>query len=161
MPLTTILNRSHMFIMEDSKNFVASRWQEQPPLKTIFISVLQMKSSSTWLIHAPLCEGPIFYFYVESTYSPLSQASIWVVVIQPSICWFIQSYFLSSFVEYHAFIWMIYLWKLSMTAKRLLLSMWFLVYKLWYKRLRSKYKYNLFIVLWPRTNVCVVGIWRQ
>jgi hypothetical protein len=29
-------------------------------------SVLQMKSSSTYLITAFLCEGPFFYFYVES-----------------------------------------------------------------------------------------------
>jgi hypothetical protein len=29
-----------LFSMEDSKNSVAIRWQEQPPLKTIFISVL-------------------------------------------------------------------------------------------------------------------------
>jgi hypothetical protein len=53
-------NRSHLFSMEDSKNSVASRWQEQPPLKTIFISVLWMKSSSTWLIPTSLCKGPIF-----------------------------------------------------------------------------------------------------
>jgi hypothetical protein len=33
--------------------------------KQFFISVLQMKSSSTCLISASLCEGPIFYFYVE------------------------------------------------------------------------------------------------
>jgi hypothetical protein len=42
--LGTTLN---FFSMEDSKNPIASRWQEQPPLKTIFISILQMKSSST------------------------------------------------------------------------------------------------------------------
>jgi hypothetical protein len=42
--LVTALN---LFSMEDSKNLIAIRWQEQPPLKTIFISVLQMKSSST------------------------------------------------------------------------------------------------------------------
>jgi hypothetical protein len=52
--------------MEDSKNPIASCWQEQPPLKTNFISVLQIKSSSTCLITASLCEGPFFYFYVES-----------------------------------------------------------------------------------------------
>jgi hypothetical protein len=62
--------------MEDIKNSVASRWQKQAPLKTIFTSVLQMKSPSTCLIPASLHEGPIFYFYVESTYFPLSQASI-------------------------------------------------------------------------------------
>jgi hypothetical protein len=26
----------NLFSMEDSKNLIASRWQEQPPLKTIF-----------------------------------------------------------------------------------------------------------------------------
>jgi hypothetical protein len=35
--------------------------------KQIFISILQMKSSSTCLIPASLCEGPFFYFYVESS----------------------------------------------------------------------------------------------
>jgi hypothetical protein len=43
--LGTALN---LFNMEDSKNPIASRWQKQPPLKTIFISILQMKSSSTY-----------------------------------------------------------------------------------------------------------------
>jgi hypothetical protein len=53
--------------MEDSKNHIASRWQEQPPLKTNFyLFILQMKSSSTCLITTSLCEGPFFYFYVES-----------------------------------------------------------------------------------------------
>jgi hypothetical protein len=42
--LGTALN---FFSMEDSKNPITIRWQEQPPLKTFFISVLQMKSSST------------------------------------------------------------------------------------------------------------------
>jgi hypothetical protein len=56
------------FCMEDSKNPIASRWQRQPPLKTNFyLSVLQMKSSSTCLITASLCEGSFFYFYVESS----------------------------------------------------------------------------------------------
>jgi hypothetical protein len=31
-----------------------------------YLSVLQIKSSSTCLITASLCEGPFFYFYVES-----------------------------------------------------------------------------------------------
>jgi hypothetical protein len=34
--------------------------------KQIFVSILQMKSSSTCLITASLCEGAFFYFYVES-----------------------------------------------------------------------------------------------
>jgi hypothetical protein len=53
--------------MEDSKNPIASRWQRQPPLKTNFyLSVLQMKSSSTCLITASLCKVSFFYFNVES-----------------------------------------------------------------------------------------------
>jgi hypothetical protein len=55
------------FCMEDSKNPIDSCWQRQPPLKTNFyLSVLQMKSSSTCLITTSLCEGSFFYFYVES-----------------------------------------------------------------------------------------------
>jgi hypothetical protein len=42
--LGTALN---LFSMEDSENPIAIHWYEQPPLKTKFISVLQMKSSST------------------------------------------------------------------------------------------------------------------
>jgi hypothetical protein len=41
--LGTALN---LFSMEDSKNPIVIRWQEQPPLKIIFIFILQMKSSS-------------------------------------------------------------------------------------------------------------------
>jgi hypothetical protein len=62
------LSLKNLLCMEDSKNPIASRWQKQPPLKTNFyLSVLQMKSSSTCLITASLCEGPLFYFYVESS----------------------------------------------------------------------------------------------
>jgi hypothetical protein len=78
---------SHLYSTEDIKNSVASHWQKQPPLKITFTSVLQMKSSSTCLIPASLCEGPVFYFYFESTYFPLSQAGIWVVMFHSSICW--------------------------------------------------------------------------
>jgi hypothetical protein len=39
--------------------------------KQIVLSVLQMKSSSTCLITTSLCEGPFFYFYVESSPSNL------------------------------------------------------------------------------------------
>jgi hypothetical protein len=62
------LSLKNLLSMEDSKNPIASRWQEQPPLKTNFyLSILQLKSSSTCLIIASLCEGPFFYFYVESS----------------------------------------------------------------------------------------------
>jgi hypothetical protein len=61
------ISLKNLLCMEDSKNHIASRWQKQPPLKTNFyLSVLQMKSSSTCLITVSLCEGPFFYFYVES-----------------------------------------------------------------------------------------------
>jgi hypothetical protein len=77
----------------------------------------------------------------------------------PYVDLFNHVYYLSLFSMMLLYEW-IYLWKLSMTVKRLLwLSMWFLLYKLWYKRLRSKYKYNLFIVLWPRTKVCHHQSW--
>jgi hypothetical protein len=60
-------NRSHLFIMEDSKYPLPVVDMKQPPLKiNFYLSVLQMKSSSTYLITAFLCEGPFFYFYVES-----------------------------------------------------------------------------------------------
>jgi hypothetical protein len=61
------LNNLLHFCMKYSKNPIASHWQRQLPLKTNFyLSVLQIKSSSTCLITASLCEGPFFYFYVES-----------------------------------------------------------------------------------------------
>jgi hypothetical protein len=61
------LSLKNLLCMEDSKNPIASHWHEQPPLKTNFyLSVLQMKSSSTCLITASLCEGTFFYFYAES-----------------------------------------------------------------------------------------------
>jgi hypothetical protein len=66
--------------MEDSKNPIASRWQRQPPLKTNFyLSVIQMKSSSTCLITASLCKGPLFYFNVESWY--VHFASLFCIII--------------------------------------------------------------------------------
>jgi hypothetical protein len=79
-------NRSHLFSMEDSKNSVASRRQRQPPLKTTFTSVLQMKSSSTCLIPASLYEGPIFYFYVEFPSISSKHLSCYVSFIHMMIC---------------------------------------------------------------------------
>jgi hypothetical protein len=61
------LSLKNLLCMEDSKNSIASHWQRQPPLKTHFyLSVLQMKSSSTCLITVSLYEGSFFCFYVES-----------------------------------------------------------------------------------------------
>jgi hypothetical protein len=59
----------NLLTMEDSKNPIASHWQEQPPLKTNFYLYFTNESSSTCLIPASLCEGPFFYFYVESSHS--------------------------------------------------------------------------------------------
>ena len=42
------------------------------PLKILFqyhYCLFKIKRSSTWLISASLCEGPFFYFYVESSSS--------------------------------------------------------------------------------------------
>jgi hypothetical protein len=66
------------FCMEDSKNPIASHWQ--------------MKSSSTCLITASLCEGPFFYFYVKSPPSTfmhhLREHSLMCIVPKFIIDWF-------------------------------------------------------------------------
>ena len=73
--LGTVLNLTSM---EDNKKSIAIRWQEQPPPKTSFISHLQIKSSSTWLIPCfplrrailiLLCRVSIKFFehFLEST----------------------------------------------------------------------------------------------
>jgi hypothetical protein len=60
-------NRSHLFIMEDSKTPLPvidkSNHLSKPKF---YLSILQIKSSSTCLITASLREGSFFYFYVES-----------------------------------------------------------------------------------------------
>ena len=48
------------------------RWHDLHLSKYLFntsIALFKIKSSSTWLIPASLCEGPFFYFYVESSSS--------------------------------------------------------------------------------------------
>jgi hypothetical protein len=53
--------------MEDSKTHCQSlTWNNHLSKPNFYLSVLQMKSSSTCLIAASLREGPFFYFYVES-----------------------------------------------------------------------------------------------
>src|SRR4051794_38826104 len=68
----------NLISMEDDKNSIYySLTKTTTSQKYFCISVFKMKSSSTCLISASLCEGPIFYFNVESVHlSPLSQASI-------------------------------------------------------------------------------------
>jgi hypothetical protein len=122
--------------------------------KQTFISILQMKSSSTCLIPASSTQVQTLTFMLSQPIPfYLKQAFELLCFNHPYVDLFnLVSYFpLFSMMLLSE---RIYLWKLFMTVKRLLwLSMWFLLCKLWYKRLRSKYKYNLFIVLWPRTKV--------
>ena len=51
----------------DSNSLDAIRWHDiHTSQNKLFNPLIQIKSSSTWLIHASLCEGPFFYFNVES-----------------------------------------------------------------------------------------------
>src|SRR3954454_23328832 len=59
----TALNLSSM---EDNKNTFTHSLTKATTSQITFTSVLKMKSSSTCLISASLCEGPFFYFYVDS-----------------------------------------------------------------------------------------------
>jgi hypothetical protein len=54
--------------------------------KWIFISVLQMKSSSTCLITAFLYEGPFFYFYAESPSSNFKHFLESIAIILSVMC---------------------------------------------------------------------------
>jgi hypothetical protein len=54
--------------------------------KQTFISVLQMKSSSTCLITASLCEGPFVYFYDESSCSKFKHFLESIAVILSVMC---------------------------------------------------------------------------
>jgi hypothetical protein len=61
------LSKLAHFCMEDSKTPLPVVDKDNHLSKpNFYLSVLQMKSSSTCLIPASLCEGPFFYFYVES-----------------------------------------------------------------------------------------------
>jgi hypothetical protein len=66
--------------------------------KQTFISVLQMKSSSTCLIPASLYEGSILYFYVESTYSPLSYSILFPVFLCFVRCFYLKEYIFESYL---------------------------------------------------------------
>jgi hypothetical protein len=75
--------------------------------KQIFISILQMKSSSTCLIPTSLCEGPLFYFYVESSPSTFmhllrehSCHSKYNVHSPKIYYWLIQDYGFACFLNY-------------------------------------------------------------
>jgi hypothetical protein len=106
--------------MEDIKNSVASRWQRQPPLKTIFISILQMKSSSTCKSLLPSAKGLSFTSMLsQPTPLYLKQAFELLCFIHPYVDLFNHVYYLLSFSTM-LLSERIYLWKLSMIAKSLL-----------------------------------------
>jgi hypothetical protein len=73
--------------MEDSKSSLPVVDIEQPPLKIKKLSLFyQIKSSSTCLIPASLCEGPFFYFYVESSSSNFKALLESIAVILSVMC---------------------------------------------------------------------------
>ena len=86
------------------------------PLTKLFL-VFKMKSSSTKIvIHASLCEGPIFYFIVESVYLLLS-------ILEANTCincvhWFLHVYLLHLLYCFMlTIIHEIYMLKLKATAE--------------------------------------------
>jgi hypothetical protein len=60
--LKTALN---LFSMEDNKNPIAIRWQEQPPPKIVLSLFYKWKALAHVKSLLPSVKGPIFYFYVE------------------------------------------------------------------------------------------------
>ena len=53
----------------DDKSFNTIHWHRHTPLSKLYFQYLcfiKIKSSSTWVIPASLCEWPFFYFYIES-----------------------------------------------------------------------------------------------
>jgi hypothetical protein len=60
------------FCMEDSKELYCQSLTKTTTSQNqnFYLSILQMKSSSTCLIPAFLCEGSFFYLYVESCNIP-------------------------------------------------------------------------------------------
>ena len=70
VPMETALKRPTTLLdMSYDKFFISIRWHRHTPFSKYYFIIsdsFKMKSSSTWVIHASLCEGPILYFYVES-----------------------------------------------------------------------------------------------
>jgi hypothetical protein len=63
---------SNLFVLYMRHIIYYYRWHELHRSKILFqylYCLFKIKSSSTWLIPASLCEGPFFYFYVESSSS--------------------------------------------------------------------------------------------
>ena len=81
---------------KDDKSFDVIRWHRHTPLSKLHFHIsdsIKTKSSSTWVIRASLCEGPIFYFYVESVNLFPSIISKHLSCCDPIIyvCWCIRS----------------------------------------------------------------------
>ena len=63
---------SNLFVLYMRHIIYCYRWHDLHLSKYFFntsIAFFKIKSSSTWLIPASLCEWPFFYFYVESSSS--------------------------------------------------------------------------------------------
>ena len=58
-------------VIKHERTFDAIRWHRHTPLSKFILYSLyvfkNLKSSSTWFIPPSLCEGPFFYFHVESS----------------------------------------------------------------------------------------------
>ena len=62
----------NLFVLYMRHTIYYYHWHELHRSKYFFntsIALFKIKSSSTWLIPASLCEGPFFYFYVKSSSS--------------------------------------------------------------------------------------------
>jgi hypothetical protein len=59
----------NVFSMENSKNPIASHWQEQPPLKQFLYLFYKWKALAHVKSLLPSAKGLSFYFYVESSSS--------------------------------------------------------------------------------------------
>ena len=62
----------NLFVLYMRHTIYYYRWHELQRLKYFFqylYCLFKIKSPSTWSISASLCEGPFFYFYVESSFS--------------------------------------------------------------------------------------------
>ena len=116
---------------------------------------IKAKSSSTWVISSSLCEGPIFYIYVESVNLFPSISSKHLSCCDPIIyvCWYIQALPFVFPCVAQCFYLNEYTVESATIIKRLRwLSMLFLQYKPCYKGSARKIS-TLLIVLWPRTKV--------
>ena len=85
----------------------------------VSICLQKLKSSSTWLISASLCEGPFFYFYVESVFLSnlyLSSKHILSILVQVyyilSLCLTVKTFVLTLSSDKYVTSWS-FCWKLK------------------------------------------------